>query len=526
MTKRIGTKKSNFIVKTGFLVLLSVAGTVAAADTRVLTDAAWREDIETVVTTIHDAHPRPFRSIDKNTFDDSARQLVEAVAGLSDKEIIVRLAALVALVDDGHTRLSIPREHPAIGLEFGHTATPEPEHPALRFRQLPLAFEQFEDGVYVVAADSKHEHLIGHRLASIDGTPTAAAMEAVRAITFAENDQLDGLMGADRLSLPEALLALGVTHSADTIDLELVDEKDVTSSVSVKPLPSGPLEWGGAFIKGATPLRLANPEAKFWSEYIGERNAVYMQMDEIADGDIPLAEFVTNTLNEAISKNARLIIDVRNNFGGSGGLNRTLVTSIIRSDSLNQYGRTFVLVGRRTFSAAQMLVNELEQYTRVTIVGEPTGSRPDSFGDPRKVRLKNSGLTLRVSRLHWSSYMAFDERESTVPDFVANWTSKDYFAGDDPALNLALSLESVSLKSLLRGALSRGDMQQIERHTLNSKLSADSYRNDFSALLLELGDEFEAADKIETADLTYQVGLYFYPDHKGLQSALESLAER
>jgi hypothetical protein len=518
--------KRHVISMISLLVLLSVTATAAAADGRILTDAAWREDIDTVVTTIRDTHPRPFRSTDKSTFDDACDNLLEAVPEMSDKEIIVRLAALVALIDDGHTRLTIPREHPEIGLEFGHTATPEPEHSALRFSQLPLAFEQFEDGVYVVAANSEYARLIGYRLAAVDSTPIAEAMEAVQAITFAENDQLDALMGTDRLSLPEALLALGVIDSAEAVALELVDESGGVSSVLVKPLPTAALEWIAPSFGEATPLRLRHPEEKFWSEYIDDGHFVYMQMDEIADGDIPLAEFVVNTLGEAVRKNAKLVIDVRHNFGGSGGLNKTLVTSIIRNESLNRYDRTFVLIGRRTFSAAQMLVNELEQYTRVTFVGEPTGSRPDHFGDPRKLRLKHSGLTLRVSRLHWSSYTAFDERVSTNPDFITKWTSKDYFAGDDPALNLALSLENVSLKSLLRGAFGRGDMEQIARYTLERKLSADSYRDDFSTVLLELGHEFESTDQVETADLAYQVGLYFYPDHAGLKSALESLASR
>jgi len=511
---------------TSLLLVLGFSDTAGAANGRVLTDSAWAEDIETVITTIRDVHPRPFRAIDENTFDDASRKLVEGLPEMSDKEIIVRLAALVALVDDGHTRLSIPREHPEIGLEFGHTATSDPEHSALKFKQLPLAFEQFDDGVFVVAANSGYARLIGHRLAAVDGTPIAEAMQAVRAITFAENSQLDALMGADRLSLPEALLALGVTDSADAVVLELVDENEVVSKVSVEPMPAGALDWTMQFTGKPTPLRLKRPEEKFWSEFIDDGQFVYMQMDEIADGDIPLAEFVVNTLDEATRKNAKLIIDVRNNFGGSGGLNKTLVTSIIRNESLNRYDRTFVLIGRRTFSAAQMLVNELERYTRVTFVGEPTGSRPDHFGDPRKVRLEHSGLTLRVSRLHWSSYTAFDERESTHPDFVARWTSKDYFAGADPALNLALSLKSVSLKALLRGALADSDMQRVARFTLESKLSADSYRDDFSSLLLELGKEFETTNQLETADLTYQVGRYFYPGHEGLKAALEGLASR
>jgi hypothetical protein len=225
----------------------------------------------------------------------------------------------------------------------------------------------------------------------------------------------------------------------------------------------------------------------------------------------------------ASENNARLIIDVRNNFGGSGGLNRTLVTSLVSNESLNRHDRTFVLIGRRTFSAAQMLVNELEQYTRVTFVGEPTGSRPDHFGDPKKIRLEHSGLTLRVSRLHWSSYTAFDERDSTHPDFPAAWTAEAYFAGEDPALAVALGVEDTSMKTLLSGAIRSGDVQQVARYTLDSKLSPDTYGVDFSPVLVDLVGTFAAAEEFDDAALTCRIGLYFFPEHRGFAMALRRL---
>lgn len=513
-------------IATVLLVCLGPCGVSASSDSRILSDSEWAEDIRAVATAIKDIHPRPFRDTDQVSFEAATRDLLDDLPELTDKEVIVRLAALVALIDDGHTRLAIPREHPQIGLEFGHTPTPEPAHPGLRFRQLPIAFEQFDDGIFVTSASADHAHLIGLRLGTIDGMPAAEAMEALQAITFAENDQLRRLMGADRLSLPEALHALGITESAKKLSLELIDSKGVTSTVSIHPLSQEEPRWVSAFSGKPLPLRLRNPNKKFWSEYVAEGDFVYMQMDEIADDTIPLAEFVVSTLDAAVSRNARLIIDVRSNFGGSGGLNRTLVTSILRNESLNHHDRTFVLIGRRTFSAAQMLVNELERYTRVTFVGEPTGSRPDHFGDPEKIRLQHSGLTLRVSRLHWSSYAAFDDRQSTFPDLPASWTAKDYFSGLDPALTLAHSVERLSFKDLLREAIARGDMQQIGRYTLGSKWSADTYDDDFSQVLVELGSEFEVSAQLEAAELAYRVGLYFFPEHGGLDAALERLTSR
>jgi len=502
-------------------ILLTLATLLVGSEDRVIDDAAWRADITETAVTIREHHPRPFREISAEDFDQALEILLRDVPDLTDKEIIVRLAALVALIDDGHTRLSIPRQHPEISLEFGHTATTAPEYEALAFRQLPVAFEKFEDGVFIIAASAEHAELIGQEVTAVDGMPIDDALATVQAITFAENSQLDALMGVDRLTLPEALVALGISESAESVTLDLGNGGRST----LKPLPGSQYDWVTSFSIGSLPLRLENPEEKFWAEHIADGNFVYMQMDEITDGDIPLAEFVENTLAQAEENDAKLVIDIRNNFGGSGGLNKTLVMSLIQSEELNQYNRTFVLTGRRTFSAAQMLVNELEQYTRVSLVGEPTGSRPDHFGDPKKVRLEHSGLTLRVSRLHWSSYGAFDDREASSPDFPAAWTSGDYFSGDDPALELAISLQEISLESLLRNALARKDLHQVGRYTLDSKRSPGTYETDFSDLLLTLGNETLAPGDTDIASFAYQVGLYFYPQHAGLREALEGIGE-
>ena len=47
--------------------------------------------------------------------------------------------------------------------------------------------------------------------------------------------------------------------------------------------------------------------------------------------------------------------------------------------------------------------------------------------------------------------------------------------------------------------------------------------DDFSSVLLELGVEFEQAGDRDSASLVYQIGLYFYPEHEKLSSALEAL---
>lgn len=363
---------------------LGVAANGIVAQERVLDDDAWRADITAVADAIHEFHPRPFRTSSAQELQQRYQALLNDVPELSDTEVVLRLAALVALIDDGHTRLAIPPQHPEIGLEFGHTPTPAPSNALLEFPQLPLKFEKFEDGIFVVAARTGLSELIGCRLVAINDTRADDALAAVQAITYAENSRLEALMGADRLTLPDALTSLGVGVASDTTTLTLASPDGARFRRLIAPMKAGTFDWSDAFADEPVQLRHEHPDKKFWSKYVDDGHFVYLQMDEITDDDQSMAEFVSTTLREAIQRDARLVIDIRNNFGGSGGLNKTLVMSIIQSDELNQYDRTFVLTGRRTFSAAQMLVNELEQYTRVTFVGEPTGSRPDHYGDSKK----------------------------------------------------------------------------------------------------------------------------------------------
>jgi len=206
---------------------------------RALTAAEWRTDLAELDAAIRDTHPRPFLRVSEADYTAAVAALDSDIPGLADKAIVVRLAAIVALLDDGHTRLTLPRQHPGLGLEFGHTRTAQPTETALHFSQLPVAFAHFEDGLFVVGAATEHRDLIGRRLVSIGARSAEQALDAIRSIAAADNVRAERSMGVDLLSLPDALAALGIAAHADWIDAVLSDSVGVTSSHRFKPLPLG-----------------------------------------------------------------------------------------------------------------------------------------------------------------------------------------------------------------------------------------------------------------------------------------------
>ena len=79
-----------------------------------------------------------------------------------------------------------------------------------------------------------------------------------------------------------------------------------------------------------------------------------------------------------------------------------------------------------------MFTLDLEKHTNAIFVGEPAGARPNHYGDSRKIRLPNSGLTLRVSTLYWQYAGPKDDRSSVPPQIPVRFVSDDLRTGATP----------------------------------------------------------------------------------------------
>ena len=71
-------------------------------------------------------------------------------------------------------------------------------------------------------------------------------------------------------------------------------------------------------------------------------------------------------------------------------------------------------------------------------VGEPTGSKPNHYGNERKFVLPNSGLRGTISSGFNQPVTSRDERRTIAPDISVPTRASDYFAGRDPALDAAV----------------------------------------------------------------------------------------
>ncbi|HSP13597.1 MAG TPA: hypothetical protein VLV78_02465 [Thermoanaerobaculia bacterium] len=367
----------------------------------------WTRDLDALVSEIERVHPNPYTMVTRDEFHAAVSALRERAPTMKPYEVVAEIARIVGLVGDGHTRLTLPID-PNAGFFIGHSPTPLPADPALRVRHLPVRFFWFEDGVFI--RDAAERKWIGAKVLRIGNDDIETAMRKMTPYVSADNDMQRRLNVADDLSMPEMIAAAGIAPTPERIDL--VTDR---GALALEPIAFGsPAPW----------LKRTDPEP-FSFRYLARDRIVLFKYNEVSNGAREtLAGFATKMFAFIDDHPVdALVIDIRENPGGNGALNRSLVHGLIRSRKLYDTGRVFVLTGRRTFSAAIFFLLDLEQQTNAIFVGEPTGGRPVHFGDSRKSTLPSSGLTVRISTLYWQKSDPRDKRDAVPPHIAVPLTS-------------------------------------------------------------------------------------------------------
>jgi tetratricopeptide (TPR) repeat protein len=437
------------------MILLAALTTAAQEITTAAVDKAeaekWRADLHFMAEQMPKYHKNLFHSITREQFSSAIDDLDRRIPGLARHQIIVEMARIVALVGDGHTNIA-PTRDPKIG-----------------FHTLPIKLYFFDDDLFIRAATKEHPDLVGSSVVQIGNAPVAKAYDSVKQLIGRDNEMDLKFFAPFLMTMPEVLHALNLipTPNEATFVVEKNGHKQTVKLATTGPVqlmpPDTDLSWlpqpgwvdarDGA--KQPGPLWLKDLQNKFWAQYLPDKRAFYVQLNQIGNKDDETMESFSKRLLELIDAKAvdRLVLDLRLNRGGNGEFNRPILRALIKANKIDEKGKLFVLVGRSTWSAAQFLVNNLEDYTEAIFVGEPTGGKRNSYGDSRRITLPNSGITVRVSTLWWQEDER-DHRKWKAPDLAADLKFDDYRNNVDPALKIALEyIPSKSLSELLTEAV-------------------------------------------------------------------------
>jgi len=287
--------------------------------------------------------------------------------------------------------------------------------------------------------------------------PVRQAMAAVEPAIQRDNDsQVRNLM-PNWLVCPEILHARGVIADRERapIVVERADGRRIEAEL--EPVAGDPVRWLDARPVGDGSLRERNPGRNHWFTRLPGTRTIYARyLQVLDDSDETVAQFADSLFAAVEATRAdRLVLDLRGNVGGDGGLNRPLVQHLIRCDRLQRPGAMWALIDRGTFSAAVMMSADLELRTAMLLAGEKTGGHPNSYGDSRRTVLPNSGLTVRISSLYWQLTGPQDKRDGITPHVPVAMRFADWQANRDPVLEAALAgaLPGARLPGTWRGTV-------------------------------------------------------------------------
>jgi tetratricopeptide (TPR) repeat protein len=203
------------------------------------------------------------------------------------------------------------------------------------------------------------------------------------------------------------------------------------------------------------PLHLMYRRARI-AQALPAQSAYYMQLNFV--GDLPdqsMAAFAEAALDEVDQLRPRsFIVDIRYNLGGDGSTVPRFIHAFIRRGEAPPWQNLYVLTGRRTFSAAIMLMAAFIDHTRPTLVGEPAGGALDHYGDATATQLPAIGANLNVSTL-FHQLQDQGQRYDIVPvDVAAPFSFADWSAGRDPSIDPILAGEE--MRSIPNIALADG----------------------------------------------------------------------
>lgn len=419
--KRSATLTLLFLLAWGSFSLRAegrASGDPQTADPAVMSAERWARDLDYLAAELPRRHKNLFFKQSEPEFRKRVDGLKSELPGLDPDEIIVGLLRLVASIGDSHTALGYrPR------------------------RGLLLMLYWFKDGLYVLnTTDESKDNLFG-RITDLGGRPIEEVAAALASVIPHEN-QAQLRNQVPNLLVDTAILhGLGLIPSPESVSLTVRTGAGRTATVAMRPVPftAKPAWLVDTSDESGAPLYLRKRNAFYWFELLPEAKTLYFKYNACREmPGAPFAAFVKDLFAAVDSGPAqRIVVDLRHNGGGDSAIFAPFLEELKARPRFLDKERLAVLIGRRTFSSAILNALDLRTDTPAVFLGEPTGGKPNHYGEIQTLRLPESGLGVTYST---KFFQVLDgDPDAIVPDVLVEPSFADYRAKRDPVLEAALA---------------------------------------------------------------------------------------
>ena len=382
-----------------------------------LTPAQWAEDLDFLAAELPKKHKNLFYKISESEFRGRVEAFKAKLPSLGREEILAGLMKVIAAVGDSHTTLGYRPE-----------------------QGRPLMLYWFKDGVSILNTVGEHENILYGKITAIGGKPIEEVVSVLTSLIPHENDAQVKNRVTNLLTDTAVLHGAGIIPSPDRASLAVLTAAGRPLSVEMAPIAfSSKPDWlvDTADESGA-PLYIKNRRLFYWFEVLPKSRTLFFKYNSCQPmKDRPFGPFVKDLFAAAAAGDVgRIIIDLRHNGGGNSAIFAPFLAELKQRPSLCRRGGIFVLIGRRTFSSAILNALDLKKETPAVFAGEPTGGKPNHFGEVQMFLLPRSGLAVTYSVKYFQ--VVEGDPDSLVPDILVEPTTADYLRKSDPVLERVL----------------------------------------------------------------------------------------
>ena len=400
-------------------LILSMTVPAWAAPGEQLTVQQRREDLNVLYENLKKGHPNLFANTPEEEFLARKGEIEAGLDAASDQEFFLDLMSLTALAGDSHTSAALGDQTQLM-------------------RAYPFSLTWREGKWYLSALLAEHRELLGREVISAAGKPVAQAAEAFCGLLSADNPVKLRRQFRQACNVADLYEYLGLVEAGEPLVLTLAEGTELSlAPVSMEEL--GNIEI--AQLGEGLPRPVTAAQDCYYCAFPLNSDTYYIQYNTCAaDPELPMEQFAAQAAEE-LGNYRRVVVDLRNNGGGSDGVLWPLL-EVLRQE-MDRGAELVGLIGETTFSSAIINAVELQEMGGV-LVGEPASGSVDHFGSVGSFRLPNSGLRVGVSQKYIDLDTLFDAGagrgvEALEPDVTVLRTMEDTLAGRDTAVEWLLA---------------------------------------------------------------------------------------
>jgi hypothetical protein len=389
-----------------------------SSSSKELTPEQWALDLDFLGAELPKKHKNLFHRISENEFRARIEELKAKLPTLGQDESLASLMKIVAAVGDSHTTI-------------GYRAQ----------QGLPLMLYWFKDGISILNTTAEYKDILYGKVTALGGKPIEDVVSAVSALIPHENEAQVKNYLPNLLTDTVLLHGLGLIPSPAAATVTVLTEAGRTVTLEMKPLLfSSKPEWlVNTSDESGVPLYLKNRRLFYWYEILPDSHALFFKYNSCQDmKGQPFTDFVKKLFAAAdAAKVEKIIIDLRHNGGGNSAIFAPFLEELKNRPAICRKGAIYVLVGRRTFSSAILNALDLKKETLAVFAGEPTGGKPNHYGEIQSFRLPQSGLAVTYSVKYFQ--VVEGDPDSLVPEILVEPQLGDYLKKTDPVLERVLA---------------------------------------------------------------------------------------